>query len=70
MIKQGETISCCMCSKEIFRARKDIPFGADLKSDYLEFVDGKPVPFNSPTACPNCWVMFRSISTETRRTIT
>lgn len=70
MIKQGETISCCMCSKEIFRARKDIPHGAPLMSEYLELMNGDPVPFQAPTACPNCWVLFKSISTETKKTIT
>lgn len=69
MIKKGETIRCCMCKKEIYRAREDIPFQADMKSSYLEFMDGKPVPHMAKMACPNCWIVFRSISTETRETI-
>ena len=69
MIKQGETIKCCMCCKEIFRAREDIPFGAEMKSSYLEFMDGTPLPHMAVKACPNCWIKFRSISTETRQTI-
>jgi DNA-directed RNA polymerase subunit RPC12/RpoP len=68
-IKQGETIRCKMCGVEIYKARVDIPYGAPLKSEYLELMDGKPVPFGAQMACPNCWVMFRSISTKTRQTI-
>jgi len=70
MIKKGETISCCMCSKEIYRAREDIPPMAPMKSSYLEFMNGEPVPMHAKQVCPNCWIMFRSISTETRQTIT
>lgn len=68
-IKKGETIRCCMCHKEIYRARQDIPFMAPMASELLEFMDGTPVPFKAETACPNCWIRFRSISTETRQTI-
>jgi len=69
MIKKGEMISCCMCKKEIYRAKEDIRYAADLKSSYLEFIDGTPVPPNSKMACPNCWIVFCSISTNTRQTI-
>jgi hypothetical protein len=69
MIKEGETISCCMCKAEIYRARIDIPYGTALLSEYLELMDGTPVPKFSRTACSNCWIMFSSISTETRQTI-
>lgn len=69
MIRKGETIECCMCHVEIFRAREDIPPQAPLKSSYLEFMDGQPVPFQAKKACPNCWILFSSISTETRKTI-
>jgi hypothetical protein len=68
VIKKGEAISCCMCHKEIFRAREDIPFGAQMKSTLLEFMDGEPVPYGSEMVCPNCWVEFWSISTVTKQT--
>ena len=69
MIKKGETISCEMCEKEIYRARVDIPYGATMKSDCLEFMDGTPLPYQAKMACPECWILYRSISTETRKTI-
>lgn len=68
-IKKGEAIKCCLCNKEIYRARQDIPYMAPMASELLEFMDGSPVPFRSEKACPNCWVKFRSISTETHQTI-
>ena len=69
MIKKGETISCSMCKKEIFRAREDIPFGAAMRSDQLEFMSGEPVPYHSKMACPECWIVFISISTMSKETI-
>jgi hypothetical protein len=69
MIRKGETIECCMCHKEIYRAREDIPPKSPMSSSFLEFMNGEPVPKHAKQACPNCWIMFRSISTETRQTI-
>jgi hypothetical protein len=69
MIKKGDTIRCCMCKKEIYRAREDITFKAPLKSSYIEFIDGSPIPHHSEMSCPNCWIKFNSISTDTRETI-
>ena len=58
-----------MCEKEIYRAREDIPPGSAMKSAFLEFMDGSPVPYQSKMACPECWIVFVSISTDTRETI-
>jgi len=69
VIKKGESISCCLCKKEIYRAREDIIENASMKSAYLESMDSSPLNKFSKMACPNCWVMFRSISTETKKTI-
>lgn len=68
-IKKGDEIVCCMCKRVIYVAAADIPSGSPLRSKFLLFADGKPVPEHSPQACPECWILFRSISTETRETI-
>jgi hypothetical protein len=68
-IKKGERITCIMCGVEIYEALKDIPYGSDLRSDSLKYVDGEPLEERAVKACPNCMLRFRSISTTTRRTI-
>jgi hypothetical protein len=69
MIKAGASIRCCMCKKIIFVAAEDIPHGAPMASRLLRKPDGEVVKKNAVKSCPECWIMFRSISTETAETI-
>jgi len=69
MIEKGQTITCPACKKEVYRAREDISYGANMASKYLEYMDGAPVKKYTKMACPNCWIIYRSISTKNRELI-
>ena len=68
-LKRGDTIICKACKKTILIAVKDIPYGVDLKSEYLIWADGTPVAHHAECVCPKCWIKFVTISTEHAETV-
>jgi hypothetical protein len=68
-LKQGDEITCKACKKTILVAARDIPYGAELKSEYLKWADGTPVAHHAECVCPKCWIKFATISTERAETI-
>jgi len=69
VLKEGTPIRCCMCGAIILVAATDIAWGSPLSSKYLKHPDGKPLEHGARKVCPECWIKYRSISTETAETI-